>query len=720
MTNLAIRQFAKRPMTQPRGAREPVRGGRRGMVLLVVLVIIAVLALIATSFSYRMDAERMGVEALGDLQQARLAAESGMARVLLMLRDDRTNMDMWYDNPEAFRKVPVWMPDDKEDEGIGGSENLTRKEVVPGQPAWRYSVVAYKREGTDDKKVTIRYGITDESSKLNINVASRGELLRLIKGLVETDKTLVLGDLPVEGLVDTLIDWRDSDDTMNTPAGAESAWYMTLAPCYRAKDRPFQTIEELLMVKNWQGQYLYGEDYNRNGYLDENEDDGEEGASPPDNGDGKLNRGVFPFLTVYSWDWNLANDNKQRYNINSVAWGNLEKIPKELQEELSSDTISYLAQVKAKGFKFKSAGELWGLEVYSDGTSNYTSAWKSYAKLVKTENAIPKADETESTDGSDTSGDSDDKDGTKDSDTKDSGTKDSGTKDSDTEDSDTKDSDTKDSDAKDSDSKDSSSEDGSSDDKATEDDTGGSSTHTKKKNRTNKSVRDTGSGKTTDKRHSAETDSTDTDSDKSDDKDATSTDDGKASSDKDSTDGKDGKDGKDGTTTNPDDSDDTSDARKGTGLAANISPEEMNVVMNRLTAINKPQIAGQINVNTAPVEVLRTIIGLTEEDVQNIVSRRASLAGADKVTTAWLVTNGVISPEKYAVVSNKLTARSIQFTADVVGFADHVGTYRRLQAVIEMRGHMAQIRYYRDISGLGVGYPVRDDERSEGLAFKQQ
>ena len=42
---------------------------------------------------------------------------------------------------------------------------------------------------------------------------------------------------------------------------------------------------------------------------------------------------------------------------------------------------------------------------------------------------------------------------------------------------------------------------------------------------------------------------------------------------------------------------------------------------------------------------------------------------------------------------------------------------RRIQAVIEMRGHMAQVRYYRDISSLGIGYPVQDDERSEGFAF---
>ena len=34
-----------------------------------------------------------------------------------------------------------------------------------------------------------------------------------------------------------------------------------------------------------------------------------------------------------------------------------------------------------------------------------------------------------------------------------------------------------------------------------------------------------------------------------------------------------------------------------------------------------------------------------------------------------------------------------------------------------MHGHVAQIRYYRDISSLGIGYPVHNDEENEGLAF---
>jgi len=126
---------------------------------------------------------------------------------------------------------------------------------------------------------------------------------------------------------------------------------------------------------------------------------------------------------------------------------------------------------------------------------------------------------------------------------------------------------------------------------------------------------------------------------------------------------------------------------------------------------------GLLNVNTAPLAVLRTLPGLTEEEVQAIVGRRKQVDGQEKMTTAWLVSAGALDPKKFAMLSNMITARSIQFSVDVIGFADHVGTACRLQALVEMRGQLVQLRYYRDISALGMGYPVWDDQRSEGFSF---
>ena len=68
-----------------------------------------------------------------------------------------------------------------------------------------------------------------------------------------------------------IIDWIDQDD--NTESGAETDYYATLDPPYAAKNGPFDTIEELLLVKGVTPEILYGEDANRNGVLDPNEND---------------------------------------------------------------------------------------------------------------------------------------------------------------------------------------------------------------------------------------------------------------------------------------------------------------------------------------------------------------------------------------------------------------------------------------------------------------
>src|SRR4030095_1929092 len=82
----------------------PHRLARRGMLLLVVLVIITVLAVLGASFSFRMTSELNSVNAQQEQQQARLAAESGIDRVITLLRDKRNDLDQWYNNQRAFRR----------------------------------------------------------------------------------------------------------------------------------------------------------------------------------------------------------------------------------------------------------------------------------------------------------------------------------------------------------------------------------------------------------------------------------------------------------------------------------------------------------------------------------------------------------------------------------------------------------------------------------------
>jgi hypothetical protein len=149
------------------------------------------------------------------------------------------------------------------------------------------------------------YGVVDEASKVNLNASS--------------SDTVMLSKLPgmtVE-LAASIVDWRDADE-VPTQGGAESSYYLLLNDPYQCKNSPLETVEELLLVKGVTRDILYGEDFNHNGVLDVNEDDGE-ASEPPDNRDGLLDRGPAPFVTVYSTEQNATPSGNTQIDIDNNA-----------------------------------------------------------------------------------------------------------------------------------------------------------------------------------------------------------------------------------------------------------------------------------------------------------------------------------------------------------------------------------------------------------------
>jgi len=484
-------------------------GARRGLILPIMLVILLLLALLSASFAFQVQADYSAGRAMSDRLQCRMAAEAGVQRVMFLLRSKWADPDAWYHNPELFDQALVWSPD-AAPEDIGKPE-LLGDNARYGQYAFRFSIIA---DDPFDDEIDIRFGITDEASKLNINTASAGQLMRLISPLVPE------GVEPAE-LVAALLDWRDQDNEPQE-AGAESEYYQSLPVPYRAKNAPFDTVEELLLVRGFTGQILYGEDYDRNGLLTTNEDDGEL-SFPFDNGDGVLNRGLLSYVTVYSQEYNVSNDNQQRVNL----FGKEATVREGLEEiEFESDgVVDFII----------GATRQHGTEV--------TLSLADYLQPRIVHNTL-----TESP----------------------------------------------------------------------------------------------------------------------------------------------------------------------------IRGNDVATFFDRCTLDATPERRGLINVVTAPPLVLRCIEGLPEEAIELVVQKRAALAGPIKATTAWLVTEEILTPADYAEIQNQITGRSRQFTVESIGFADHSGVYCRLQVIVNMRGPLAQTVYYRDLTKLGLAFPIRGEEGERSLVLQTE
>ena len=67
----------------------------------------------------------------------------------------------------------------------------------------------------------------------------------------------------------------------------------------------------------------------------------------------------------------------------------------------------------------------------------------------------------------------------------------------------------------------------------------------------------------------------------------------------------------------------------------------------------------------------------------------------------------MLEVEKFIAVAPLITARSTRFRVDALGYGDHIGTVSRIEAVVEMRGPIGQVVYYRDLTTLGTAFPIR-------------
>jgi general secretion pathway protein K len=90
--------------------------------------------------------------------------------------------------------------------------------------------------------------IEDERGKLNLNDLAAGGDVTARKPKIQRVKRLFELLQINPDLVDAIVDWVDQDEVPE-PAGAESLYYQTLRPSYRAANAPLQTLLDLRLIK---------------------------------------------------------------------------------------------------------------------------------------------------------------------------------------------------------------------------------------------------------------------------------------------------------------------------------------------------------------------------------------------------------------------------------------------------------------------------------------
>ena len=137
----------------------------------------------------------------------------------------------------------------------------------------------------------LSFGLVDEASKINLNTASSNTLYWLPRMTVD--------------LTQSILDWRDTNAN-----GPTVTYYAMQQPAYMCKSDPFETVDELRLLYGADMDILLGEDANRNGVLDPNENDESQNH--------QLDAGLLEYVTVYSREPNTNSSGSAKINVNSV------------------------------------------------------------------------------------------------------------------------------------------------------------------------------------------------------------------------------------------------------------------------------------------------------------------------------------------------------------------------------------------------------------------
>ena len=208
-----------------RGAVDRQNRYRRGSALILVLWVIGMLSMLVLTFAFDAHLEGKVVSAARKRRKAESLALSGM-QIARMLLDKQLT--------------------------VSGNES----EETVEEDRWHRSALALKRGGSITLEEplgegVIRLDIEPEQVWRNINklVAEDWERMFQVIGLPE--------DYWPE-LIDSYFDWLDPDSTPRQDGAETTDYYETLEPPYQARNAPFDTVRELLLVKGFKEAILSG------------------------------------------------------------------------------------------------------------------------------------------------------------------------------------------------------------------------------------------------------------------------------------------------------------------------------------------------------------------------------------------------------------------------------------------------------------------------------
>lgn len=197
---------------------------RRGSILILSMWVLAMLATFAVNIGLLVGQRIKLLSRLEDRSQLHFITESGFKMGLAVLQADLIQNQFGYtpaskvhlhNNPESFKNQKI------------GNGSFTLQYIL--------------RHG-DFEDAVLRYGVSDEERRLNLNYATRGEIIRLLQLVVTHDES------ELTRIADGIIGWREFGDSQLSGFYSDD-FYQTLDKPYSPKNAEFELFDELRLVQ---------------------------------------------------------------------------------------------------------------------------------------------------------------------------------------------------------------------------------------------------------------------------------------------------------------------------------------------------------------------------------------------------------------------------------------------------------------------------------------
>jgi DNA uptake protein ComE-like DNA-binding protein len=271
-----------------------------------LLWVVALLSVVVISVLHSTWMDLIMVKSYGDRIQAHYLAVAGIERAEALLYQNASNRSRSAVNHDGSMY---------NDSGDFQNVSFGRGE---------FTVV---RRGREDEGGGLLYGVGDEESRLNVNVAQTNELQQLPN--------------MTSDVMASIVDWR-SPTNVALPGGAEAPYYESLQPPYEPRNGSFETVRELLMVRGVTPELLLGDDIHQDGFLPRapiggnNNDDSADRSSDVDAGWAGL-------ITVDSYVNNVSASGQDRVNIRTADANALAGVPG-ITSDIAQAIVAYRSQ----------------------------------------------------------------------------------------------------------------------------------------------------------------------------------------------------------------------------------------------------------------------------------------------------------------------------------------------------------------------------------------